>query len=69
MTMHNVTTCPISGYDVMLHDVNCYIIVLQQCKYTCKFYYMSFLSIHQSKNWMVKRYEGNVEQTGFTKDE
>jgi hypothetical protein len=46
--MHNVTTCSNAGYVVTLHGVNCYIAVLQQCKFTFKFYYIHLISINVS---------------------
>jgi hypothetical protein len=70
MIMRNVKICPISGYFVTLHDVNCCITVLQQCKCNCNFYHISFLSIYTyiTKYWGVKR-KSNVEQIVFTKND
>jgi hypothetical protein len=44
ITMHNVTTCPSTRYVVTLHGINCYITVLQQCKFTLKFHYIYLIS-------------------------
>jgi hypothetical protein len=47
-TMHNVTTFPNKGYLITLPEVNCYITVLQECKFTFKFYYICLIIINLS---------------------
>jgi hypothetical protein len=46
MTMHNVRTSPSTGHFIALHEVNCYVNVLQQCKCAFKFYYIYVISIN-----------------------
>jgi hypothetical protein len=48
MTVHYVTTCHSTGYFVTLHGINSYITALQQCKCTCKLYYIYLISINTS---------------------
>jgi hypothetical protein len=48
MTLHDVTTCPSTGYVVTLHGVNCYITVLLQCISTFTFCYSYVIIINKS---------------------
>jgi hypothetical protein len=57
MPMHNLTTCPSTGYVVTLDGVNCYITLLQQCKRTFKFYYIYVISINMSNVITVTIFE------------